>query len=189
MGGQIVPGGAVFDAEGWYHVTHQSGVPMTKSLPEVDALLEMVDQAFDKRAWHGTNLKGSLRGITATEAARRPGKGRHNIWELTVHAAYWKYTVIRRIRGEKRGSFALKGSNWFARPASGTSDEKAWKQDVALLMSTHKTLREAVAALSKAELRKTPPGSRINIHDLVVGIAAHDLYHTGQIQLIKKLMP
>ena len=161
---------------------------MTKSLPEVDALLEMIDQAFDHRAWHGTNLKGALRGVSAKQAAWRPGRNRHNVWELTVHAAYWKYTVIRRIRGEKRGSFALKGSNWFVRPASGASDEKAWKQDVVLLVSTHRTLREAVAALSIAELRKRPPGSRINIRDLVVGIAAHDLYHTGQIQLIKKLM-
>ena len=149
----------------------------------------MIDQAFDHRAWHGTNLKGALRGVSATQAAWRPGKNRHNVWELAVHAAYWKYTVIRRLRGDKRGSFALKGSNWFVRPASGVSDDKAWKQDVALLMSTHKTLREAVSALSTPELRKTPPGSRINIRDLVVGIAAHDLYHTGQIQLIKKLMP
>lgn len=162
---------------------------MTKSLPEVDALLEMIDQAFDHRAWHGTNLKGALRGVSAKQAAWRPGKNRHNVWELTVHAAYWKYTVIRRIRGEKRGSFALKGSNWFTRPTPGEANEKAWKQDIALLLSTHKTLRAEVAALSKAELRKKPPGSRVNIRDLVVGIAAHDLYHTGQIQLIKKLMP
>ena len=149
----------------------------------------MIDQAFDHRAWHGTNLKGALRGVSAEQAAWRPGKNRHNVWELTVHAAYWKYTVIRRLRGDKRGSFALKGSNWFVRPASGAADEKAWKQDVALLISTHKTLREAVSALSIAELRKRPPGSRVNVRDLIVGIAAHDLYHTGQIQLIKKLMP
>jgi len=156
--------------------------------PDVLVLLEMVDQAFDHRAWHGTNLKGSLRGVTAKQAAWRPGKNRHNIWELVVHAAYWKYTVRRKLLGEKRGSFDLKGSNWFTRPEAGAANEKVWKQDVALLFATHASLREAVEALKSADLRKRPPATRVDIRGLVVGIAAHDLYHTGQIQIIKRLM-
>ena len=155
---------------------------------EVTILLEMIDQAFDHRAWHGTNLKGALRGVTAKQAAWRPGKGRHNVWELAVHAAYWKYTVRRRILGEKRGSFPLEGSNWFERPTVDAFTEKAWKDDVALLVETHKTLRAAVATLTPKQLAATPRGSRFNMRALVVGIASHDLYHTGQIQLIKRLM-
>ena len=153
---------------------------------EITSLLEMIDQAFDHSAWHGTNLKGSIRGLTAKEAARRPAPGRHNIWELVVHAAYWKYTVRRRILGEKRGSFALKGSNWFVRPTRGDATDTAWKQDVALLVDTHRTLRAAVAALSREDL-DARLGSR-TARALVVGVAAHDLYHTGQIQLIKRLL-
>ena len=153
---------------------------------EITSLLEMIDQAFDHSAWHGTNLKGSIRGVTAKEAARRPAPGRHNIWELVVHAAYWKYTVRRRILGEKRGSFALKGSNWFVRPTPGDATDTAWKQDVALLVDTHRTLRAAVAALSREDL-DARLGSR-TARALVVGVAAHDLYHTGQIQLIKRLL-
>ena len=153
---------------------------------EITSLLEMIDQAFDHSAWHGTNLKGSIRGVTAKEAARRPAPGRHNIWELVVHAAYWKYTVRRRILGEKRGSFALKGSNWFVRPTPGDATDAAWKQDVALLVDTHQTLRAAVAALSREDL-DARLGSR-TARALVVGVAAHDLYHTGQIQLIKRLL-
>ena len=56
------------------------------------ALLASLDEAFDKRSWHGTNLRGSIRGLTPAEAARRPGAGRHNVWELIVHAASWKFT-------------------------------------------------------------------------------------------------
>lgn len=156
---------------------------------EIDVLLEMIDQAFDLRAWHGTNLKGAIRGVTAKEAAWRPGRGRHNVWELVVHAAYWKYVARRRIVGEKRGSFPLEGSNWFPRPERGKATEAAWKADVALLMQTHKSLRATVAALSSRDLRTRPRGSRVDTRGLVVGIAAHDLYHTGQIQLVKRLMP
>ena len=85
-------------------------------MPEPNAiqiLLALVDEAFDRQAWHGPTLRGSLRGVTPAQAQWRPAPGRHNIRELTVHAAYWKYAVRRRLNGEKRGSFALKGSNWF----------------------------------------------------------------------------
>jgi len=58
----------------------------------------LIDQAFDHKAWHGTNLKGSLRGMTAAEAAWRPAEGRHNAWEVAIHCAYWKYTVWRRLK-------------------------------------------------------------------------------------------
>ena len=68
-------------------------------------LLDLIDQAFDRQSWHGPNLRGSIRGLTHEEALWRPHPDRHNIWEHVLHAAYWKYTVRRRILGEKRGSF------------------------------------------------------------------------------------
>ena len=84
----------------------------------VDLLVRLLDQAYERRSWHGPNLRGSVRGVSAAVAAHRPAEGRHNIWEVALHAAYWKYVVRRRLLGEKRGSFPLKGSNWFPRPAS-----------------------------------------------------------------------
>ncbi|MFQ5817286.1 MAG: DinB family protein [Terriglobia bacterium] len=156
--------------------------------------LRLIDEAYDQAAWHGPNLRGSLRGVTAGAAAWRPGPGRpairtgrHNIWEIVVHAAYWKYVVRRRIRGEKRGSFALRGSNWFRRPLALT--EKAWRQDVALLEQEHVRLRAAVAALSQAELNRRAAKGKTSIATLVHGIAFHDVYHAGQIRLLRRLLP
>ncbi len=63
----------------------------------MNVLLDLLDEAFDKKSWHGPNLRGSIRGVTAQQAAWRPGPDRHNIWELTLHAAYWKYVVRRRL--------------------------------------------------------------------------------------------
>lgn len=153
----------------------------------LEVLLRSMDQAFDRKSWHGTNLRGALRGLTAQDVTWRPQPQRHNIWEITLHAAYWKYTVRRRLLGEKRGSFPLKGSNWFERPIAGQADESQWKADVALLVSTHVSLRNAVAHLKPKDLTRTVDGSATSILSLVTGIAAHDLYHAGQIQLLKRL--
>jgi len=153
--------------------------------PAIASLLASLDEAYDRRSWHGTNLRGSLRGLSAAIAAWRPGQGRHNAWEITLHAAYWKYAAWRRITGEKRGSFARSGSNWFETPSPAS--DTAWRRDVAMLQSYHRLLRAAVSRLSDEDLERRAPGGREPIGRLLRGIAAHDLYHAGQIQLIKRL--
>jgi hypothetical protein len=158
--------------------------------------LAIIDQAYHRQSWHGTNLRGSIRGVTAREAARRPGRGRHNIWELVVHAAYWKYIVLRRLtkdpstglRAGRRGSFELEGSNFFTRPERGRATDDAWREDIALLDRTHQRLREAVATFSDSALAPRTAGHRTSPFFFITGIAAHDLYHAGQIQLIKRLI-
>jgi hypothetical protein len=157
----------------------------------LEAALAALDEAFDRKAWHGTNLRGSVRGLDARTAAWRPGPGRHNVWELVVHAAYWKYTVRRRLTGEKRGSFTFTGSNWFPRPAPGGDGqrERAWKADVALMVAEHRRLRAVVAALPPRVLDEVSPGSAHTVRRLVLGAALHDVYHAGQIQMLKRLSP
>lgn len=154
---------------------------------QITLLLTLIDEAFDHQSWHGTNLRGSIRGLSAKDAAWRPAPDRHNIWEIVVHAAYWKYIVRRRFLAEDRGSFPLKGSNWFERTSGGKAGDEEWKRDVQLLIEVHRTMREAISGLRDRDLDKIPPGSKVSNLKLISGIASHDLYHAGQIQLIKKL--
>ncbi len=85
---------------------------------QIRALLAQIDEAYDHQSWHGTNLKGSLRGVTPRQAVWRSGPRRHNIWKIATHAAYWNYVAWRRLTAAKRGSFALSGSDWFPSPTS-----------------------------------------------------------------------
>ncbi len=160
---------------------------MKKTRPELALLLALLEEAYERKAWQGPNLRGSLRGVTAAQAAWRPAPGRHGIWELAVHAAYWKYAVARMLTGEKRGAFPAKGSNWFARPGSAAPTDMAWRSDVALLDLQHRKLLEAARRLAPAALSKKPRGSRHTTAHLLYGVASHDVYHTGQIQLLKRL--
>ena len=148
-------------------------------------LLRILDEAYEKKAWHGPNLKGAFRGLSAHSAEWRPRPDRHSIVENVVHCAYWKYAVRRRLTGEKRGSFSLKGSNWFA--ISSPLDEASWKEHAALLGREHRALRETVAAFPPGRLNDFPTGGKVRFVTQIYGAALHDVYHAGQIQLLKRL--
>jgi len=152
---------------------------------DMGLLLRLIDQGFDHQAWHGPTLAGALRGVTWRQALWRPHQARHNVWELTLHTAYWKYAVRRRLVGGPQGAFPRAGSNWPELPKS--PGERAWKADVALLKSEHRTLRETIAALPAAVLGKRGGRGRWTNAEMIHGVAMHDLYHAGQVQLLLRL--
>jgi len=148
-------------------------------------LLDVCDQAFDHRAWHGTALAGAIRGLSDRDALWRPGAGRHNIWEIVLHTAYWKYIARRRLTRDPELTFPRRGSNWPRLPAP--ADAAAWRRDVALLRDEHRRLRAVIARFPAARLGARGWRSRWSNAAHIYGIASHDLYHAGQIQLLKRL--
>ena len=152
----------------------------------IAAALELLDEAYNRRSWHGTNLRGSVRRLTADEAAWRPTGVPHSVADIVLHCAYWKYAARRRLVGAPRGSFPLQGSNWFG--VRGALSDADWHARVALLDKQHAELRAVVAALSPARLDDTPAGSKVPTAMLLRGVALHDVYHAGQIQVIKGML-
>jgi hypothetical protein len=152
---------------------------------QIEILLELIDRLSTTR--RGTaRTWGAIKGLYKT-ATWRPAAGRHNIWELILHAAYWKYIAHRRLLNEKRGSFLLKGSDWFVRPSKNNDNDTALKADIALLVETHNRLRRTVTGIKGKDLDHMPSGTTTSSLALIMGIASHDLYHAGQIQLLKRL--
>jgi hypothetical protein len=156
-------------------------VPEEDTVKTPELILSIIDEGYEKKTWHGPNLRQAIRGVSAKQAAWRPGAGRHNIWEETLHAAYWKYAVRRRVEGERGDPFALKGSNFFPRPEEGRTGEAAWREDKKLLEREHRAMR---AAIEKA--LRTPRDAKF-LRQLY-GVAFHDIYHAGQIRLLRRLM-
>src|SRR5262245_58700810 len=109
-----------------------------------DELLRALDEAFHRKAWHGPNLRNSLRGVDAATAVRRPPHANHSIWELALHAAYWKYVIRRRLTRARRGSFARAPANF---PKIPSPTPAAWRADLALLEDEHAQLRAVVARM------------------------------------------
>ncbi len=143
--------------------------------------------AAGARNWHGgPSPLGALRGVSVEEAAWRPGPRRKSIWALALHIAYWKYTIRRHLESGPMPRFPRKPSNWPTPPVPGNAAE--WSQDVALLKEQHERLVQAIGRVPFSALDRIPPGGRRWTYGhLLLGIAAHDAYHVGQIQLIKRL--
>ncbi|MGA7614308.1 MAG: DinB family protein [Thermoanaerobaculia bacterium] len=153
--------------------------------PRIALLANQLRMAFDRGSWHGTNLLGALRRVSAEVAVWRPQPTRHNIAELALHAAYWKYRVCRILSDETPRTFDLPGSNFFPRDAPFTP--AAWKADVELLKKWHSLLLELVEGFDPQLFPDTAKGGKFTYVELILGASSHDLYHTGQIQLIRKL--
>ena len=135
---------------------------------------DWLDEVFAGPAWHGPSLLGALRGVSDELASWRPARGRHNIREIVLHCAYWKHIVKGRLTGS-REPFGRPGRNWIE---AGVEN---FRGDLDLLKDEHRRLIAVVRGLPDRA------GSRSAAVQNIRGVAAHDVYHTGQIQLIRKL--
>ena len=141
-------------------------------------LLDTLDWAFNVASWHGPNLAGSIKGLCPEDAGWAP-PGRKSIWQQTLHAAYWKQRVLNKLIGTT--PFARSGSNWPKLPEDRT--QASWKRDIELLHEIHRKLRTAVAAMLNDDRELDP-----KLRRLIAGIALHDVYHAGQIRLLRKML-
>lgn len=148
---------------------------------EGSRIADQLRRAFYGSAWHGPAVLELLKDVDATTAAAKPLEDVHSIWELVLHVAAWDRAGLQRLGGKK---CQLKGAANFPRVPEST--EAAWREAVAAAKRTHDTLVESVAALSDKRLRDQVPGKRYDFYHMLHGIAQHELYHAGQIAILKK---
>lgn len=154
--------------------------------PRIALLVQGLDAAYLKRGWHGPVLRNILKGLPFDLAHRRPVQGRHSVWELALHTAYWKYTVRRRITGDSELSFPRPGANFPGVPILPSAAE--WAADLTLLDEQHRLLRQAVLAFPPARLGRKRPRATWTFAEEIQGAAAHDLYHGGQMMLLRRVL-
>jgi len=150
-------------------------------------LAENVAPRAGRGSWHGgPTVVGALRGVSAPQALWRPAPGRKSIWELALHIAYWHHVITQRLRGGEREPFPRSPANWPAQPAR--ADEAAWKRDRALVRRAHEQVAATIRTMPTSTLGHRPAGNRKwTVGETILGAAQHEAYHTGQIQLLKRL--
>jgi uncharacterized damage-inducible protein DinB len=153
-------------------------------MTETFRLADQIRRAFEGNAWHGDSLLELLAGVNAATAAAKPIKDAHSIWELLLHIAAWDDAVRRRT-----GGIAVTVTDEENFPAVNDVSEAAWRQAVESVKQTHNELIKAVAAFPDSRLQEQVPGKTQNYYNfyyMFSGIVQHELYHAGQIALLKK---
>ncbi len=144
-------------------------------------IAEQLRRAFEGDAWHGPALLELLQDVNAATAAARPLPEVHSIWELVLHVAAWDGAACRRLGGEK---VQLTGAANF--PVVPKPTGAAWRKAVAHAKRTHDVLVKTVKSLPEARLRARVPGKKYDFYFMLHGVAQHELYHAGQIAILKK---
>jgi uncharacterized damage-inducible protein DinB len=156
-------------------------VRSTNSQSEAERIADQLRRAFDGGAWHGPALLELLDDVDAATAAARPLPQVHTIWELVLHVAAWDRAGLRRLSGKV---CQLKGKANF--PLMPEPTEKAWRDAVEAAKRTHQALVQTVAGLTDKRLRDPVPGKKYDFYYMLHGIAQHELYHAGQMAILKK---
>ncbi len=153
-------------------------------MSETSRLADQLRRAFEGEAWHGPAVLELLEGLNAKSAARRPIDRVHSIWEIVLHIAVWDDAARRRMAGEVVQPTG--DEDW---PRVTDFSEAGWQEAMNQLVETHKRLVAAVAAFPEARLTERVPGKTPAYYDfyyMLHGIAQHELYHAGQIAILKK---
>ena len=158
---------------------------MAEDRSEATRIADQLRRAFAGDAWHGDSLFEILNGVTAAQAAARPIKNAHTIWELVLHIAAWDNAVLRRL-----GGVAVELSDTQNFPTVTDASETAWRKALAEVQRVHDELVEAVSVLSDSRLDEIVPGkegAHYTFYYMLHGVVQHELYHAGQIALLKKM--
>ena len=148
---------------------------------EASRIADQLRRAFDGSAWHGPALLELLEDVDAATASARPLTDVHSIWELVLHVAVWDDAALRRLDGKKWQPTGLANFPPVRKPT-----EAEWRKAVAVTKRTHDRLVKTVAALPDGRLRERVPGKRYDFYHMLHGVAQHELYHAGQIAILKK---
>jgi len=154
---------------------------MTSPSSEPARIADQLRRAFEGDAWHGPALLELVHDVDAATAAAKPLPNVHSIWELVMHVAAWDGAAYCRLAGE---TLQLTGTANF--PAVPKPTEAAWRKAVAQAKRAHDVLVKTVAALPESRLRERVPGKKYDFYHLLHGVAQHELYHAGQIAILKK---
>lgn len=155
---------------------------------EINRIIDQLEREHAGDPWHGSPLSRILDGITHEQAAARPLTAGHSIWELVLHMAGWKSEVRRRLSGAQAGE--PPDGDW---PAVGDPTPERWIAAKEQLELAHRLLVSAVKEFPEADLyipsndaRDRELGVGVTYYELLHGIVQHDVYHAGQIALLKK---
>jgi hypothetical protein len=150
---------------------------------QIELIADQLQRSYSGEAWHGPSVQELLTDVTAEQALARPLAQGHCIWELTMHIGVWMSAARRRLAGDP--AKLTPQEDW---PLIDGGSPAAWLQTLDALEQEHKQLKAAICSLPEPSLENLTPGKNYSLVFLLHGVVQHNLYHAGQIALLKKAL-
>jgi len=151
-------------------------------LNETDRIADQLKRAFDGQAWHGQSVLELLKDMGAEEAVARPVPGRHTIWEIVLHNIVWNTMAFESVGGKAMRNLPLE-EDW---PRVEEYSEDAWRTTLEKLGEVKVSLVRAISEFGDERLDDTVPGRSYSYYVLFHGLIQHNIYHAGQIAILKR---
>jgi len=149
---------------------------------ETKRLASQLRRSYEGQAWHGPHLQKLLEDVAADQAAAKPIPGAHSIWELVLHVTAWEREALAVMGGKAYETLAGE-KDW---PPVGATTDAEWKTALSDLETVTRELVAAVRAMPDDKLTESAGGAQYNFYFLLHGIVQHNLYHAGQIAILKR---
>ena len=151
-----------------------------------ERLADLFRAAHDGTTWHGQSVTEVLQNISVEAAAANPIADHHSIWDYVLHIVNWRVFAIRNLKEETPYIVDLNTDlDWT--PITDFSEE-AWKSALEKFQQSAVELEEGIRAMDENQLFEKVPGSKHNWYVTLHGVIQHDIYHSGQIMLLKKML-
>jgi uncharacterized damage-inducible protein DinB len=151
-------------------------------MSEIQRILDQLERACEGNAWHGPSVRELLKDISAQQAATKSVPASHSIWEIVLHITAWQDVARRRL-----GEVVIDLPPQLDWPPVADTSEAAWRQAIENLTHSKQKLHRAISQLDDERLSDPVPGKDYSIYVLLHGVIQHNLYHAGQIAILKKL--
>ena len=148
---------------------------------EVSRIQDQLRRSLEGDAWHGPAVLELLNEVPVDLAPAKPLDQAHSIWEIALHITAWQNAIVRRLQGE--AVRLVQKEDW---PEVTDFGERAWQGALQALEQSYDQLDQSIGKLSDADLNRAVPGEKHNVYFMLHGIIQHNLYHAGQIALLKK---
>ena len=148
---------------------------------EVKFLRDQIETTFKGDSWHGPSLMKTLDGVDLEQATARPLVERHTIWELVDHTTFWLEAILAALK-DKAMPDPAKEENW---PQMGSTEEQ-WSQSIMRLEAAVNMVLDELVGWSNEDMERTVPGKDYSFKQMLHGAVHHNLYHAGQISILKK---
>ncbi len=152
-------------------------------MTEVERIEDQLRRAVDGDAWHGPSVRELLANVTVQQATTKPVHDAHSIWELLFHMSAWEGVALRRINGDSAP--LPDDQNW---PLGNSLNVAEWNVAWTNFENQNRQLRKAIVQLGDHRLEDQAPGADGSFYHLLHGVVQHDLYHAGQIALLKRAL-